>query len=110
MCSAGMVTFFAVATPSYSNSGAVQGYRYNARVLARHLAESHFGMRVPRRRVDAGEVVSYLLAEVSQGPELWHQRSYLARVLVIDADQGIVDDGIVRWPISSTPPGRMPSR
>jgi len=82
-----MVTFFAVATPSYSNSGAVQGYRYNARVLARHLAESHFGMRVPRRRVDAGEVVSYLLAEVSQGSELWHQRSYLARVLVIDADQ-----------------------
>jgi len=77
-----------------SNSGAVQGYRYNARVLARHLAESQFGMRLPRRRVDAGEVVSHLLAEVSRGPELWHQRSYLARVLVIDADQGIVDDGI----------------
>jgi thioredoxin reductase len=77
-----------------SNSGAVQGYRYNARVLARHLAESRFGMRLPRRNVDPGEVVSYLLSEASHGPELWHQRSYLARVLVIDPDQGIVDDGI----------------
>lgn len=77
-----------------SNSGAVQGYRYNARVLARHLAESQFGMRLPRRTVDATEVVSYLLSEASHGPELWHQRSYLARVLVIDADQGIIDDGI----------------
>jgi thioredoxin reductase len=77
-----------------SNSGAVQGYRYNARVLARHLAESQFQMRLPRRSVDAGEVVSYLLSEVSHGPELWHQRSYLARVLVIDGDRGIVDDGI----------------
>src|SRR5438552_221790 len=31
-----------------SNSGAVQGYRYNARVLARHLAETRFGVR-PKR-------------------------------------------------------------
>src|SRR5438046_7456116 len=30
-----------------SNSGAVQGYRYNARVLARHLAESRSGIQVP---------------------------------------------------------------
>ena len=78
-----------------SNSGAVQGYRYNARVLARHLSESRFNMRFPRRSVGAGEVVSYLLSEVSHGPELWHQRSYLARVLLIDGDRGIVDDGIV---------------
>jgi thioredoxin reductase len=77
-----------------SNSGAVQGYRYNARVLARHLAESQFGMRLPRRKVEAGEIISYLLSEASHGPELWHQRSYLARVLVIDGDLGIVDDGI----------------
>jgi hypothetical protein len=78
-----------------SNSGAVQGYRYNARVLARHLAESRFGMRLPRARVEAGDVVSYLLSEASRGPELWHQRSYLARVLLFDPDHGIVDDGIV---------------
>src|SRR5204863_3182210 len=31
-----------------SNSGAVQGHRYNARVLARHLAETRFGMKAPQ--------------------------------------------------------------
>ncbi len=77
-----------------SNSGAVQGYRYNARVLAAHLAEKRFGMRLPRRRLDAREVIPFLLAEASHGPELWHQRSYLARVVVIDLDHGIIDDGV----------------
>ena len=78
-----------------SNSGAVQGYRYNARVLAAHLAERRFGMRLPRRQLDAKEVIPRLLAEASHGPELWHQRSYLARVLLVDPDHGIVDEGIV---------------
>ena len=35
-----------------------------------------------------------LLSEASRGPELWHQRSYLARVIAVDADGGITDDGI----------------
>lgn len=78
-----------------SNSGAVQGHRYNARVLARHLAEEHFHMKLPRRKVAADQVLPLLLAEASHGPELWHQRSYLARALTIDADHGIVDEGIV---------------
>jgi thioredoxin reductase len=78
-----------------SNSGAVQGYRYNARVLAAHLAERRFGMRLRRRQLDAKEVIPRLLAEASHGPELWHQRSYLARVLLVDPDHGIVDEGIV---------------
>jgi thioredoxin reductase len=77
-----------------SNSGAVQGYRYNARVLAAHLAEKRFGKRLPRRTLQAQEVIPYLLGEASRGPELWHQRSYLARVLLIDPDRGIVDEGI----------------
>ena len=72
-----------------SNSGAVQGYRYNARVLARHLAESRFDTRVERRGVRAEEVVPLLLAEVSRGPELWHQRSYLARVFTVGAEGGM---------------------
>ena len=76
-----------------SNSGAVQGYRYNARVLARRIAEEKFGMRLERRRLAADEVVPYLLAEASRGPELWHQRAYLARVVCIDAG-GPYDDGI----------------
>ncbi|HYM95702.1 MAG TPA: NAD(P)-binding domain-containing protein [Candidatus Sulfotelmatobacter sp.] len=77
-----------------SNSGAVQGYRYNARVLARHLAELH-GMPIERPRVAAEEVVSTLLREARYGPELWHQRSYLARVISMRDDRGIIDEGIL---------------
>ena len=76
-----------------SNSGAVQGYRYNARVLAHHIAEEKLGMRLERRRLGSDDVVPYLLAEASRGPELWHQRAYLARVVAFDAD-GAFDDGI----------------
>jgi hypothetical protein len=78
-----------------SNSGAVQGYRYNARVLARHLAETKFGLPPTRERVDAAAVVPYLLEQASTGPELWHQRAYLARVIHLDRDTGISDEGIV---------------
>ncbi|MGH7761893.1 MAG: NAD(P)-binding domain-containing protein [Candidatus Dormibacteraceae bacterium] len=77
-----------------SNSGAVQGYRYNARVLARHLAESRFGLRLERPRLEPTEIVAFLLTEASQGPALWHQRSYLARVLGLDPSVGITDEGI----------------
>jgi len=77
-----------------SNSGAVQGYRYNARVLARHLAEAHFGVKTARRPMAADEVIPFMCAEARYGPELWHQRSYLAHVISIDADRGIVDEGI----------------
>ena len=77
-----------------SNSGAVQGYRYNARVLARHIAESRFGVALDLPQVKAEELVRYLLAEASRGPELWHQRSYLARIVALDPDRGIVDEGI----------------
>src|SRR5207248_7586605 len=77
-----------------SNSGAVQGYRYNARVLARHIAEEKFGKKRTRRSLRPDAVVPYLLAEASRGPELWHQRSYLARVVSIDASEGIADEGI----------------
>jgi thioredoxin reductase len=78
-----------------SNSGAVQGYRYNARVLARHLAETKFGVAATRARLDASTLVPYLLDQVSNGPELWHQRAYLARVINLDRDTGITNDGIV---------------
>ncbi len=77
-----------------SNSGAVQGYRYNARVLARHIAESRFDVVAERRQISMEQLVPYLLAEVSHGPELWHQRSYLARVVSVDAGRGIHDEGI----------------
>ena len=78
-----------------SNSGAVQGYRYNARVLARYLAEDRLGMPQPRPRLEPGDVIPSLLSDLSHGPELWHQRSYLARVINVDPARGITDEGIV---------------
>ena len=77
-----------------SNSGAVQGYRYNARVLAQHIAETRFGKPRQRRAIKPDEVIPFLLAEASRGPELWHQRSYLARVVSVDQAEGIFDEGI----------------
>jgi thioredoxin reductase len=78
-----------------SNSGAVQGHRYNARVLARRLAETKFGVPAMRERLDSSALVPYLLEQVSRGPELWHQRAYLARVINFDRDTGITNEGIV---------------
>ena len=77
-----------------SSSGAVQGYRYNARVLARHLAEK-LGVKLDKPIIAADEVIPLLLREARYGPELWHQRSYLARAIVFAGDRGIVDAGIV---------------
>jgi hypothetical protein len=77
-----------------SNSGAVQGHRYNARALARHLGETRCGVRLPRPAIKPGDVTPLLLNELSQGPELWHQRSYLARVINFDPDQGVTNEGI----------------
>jgi len=78
-----------------SNSGGLGGFRHNARILAVHLAETHFGKPVRRPRLAADQVVSYLLAEVSSAAELWNQRSYLARVVAFDPAQGTTDAGIV---------------
>jgi thioredoxin reductase len=77
-----------------SNSGAVQGYRYNARVLARHLAETRFNIKLPRPSLQPEALVPFLLAEATRGPELWHQRAYLCRVISIDANAGILDEGM----------------
>jgi thioredoxin reductase len=76
-----------------SNSTSVNGFRYNARVLARHLAEARFGARLPRATLDREQVPSYLLAELACAPELWIQKGYLARVLTVDG--GVRDEGIV---------------
>jgi thioredoxin reductase len=77
-----------------SNSAAVHGFRYNARVLAEHLARGVLGLERPRPAVDRDQVVGYLLREASAAPELWNQQSYLARVITFSAEQGINDDGI----------------
>jgi hypothetical protein len=78
-----------------SNSGGVNGHRYNGRILAREVARKHFGIDPERPIVSRAEVVPLLLHEFTDGPELWHQKSYLARVLIRDPKRGIVDDGIL---------------
>jgi thioredoxin reductase len=78
-----------------SNSGAVHGYRYNARILAEHIAAKHFGRRRDPPLVDAGDLPGYLLDEATLAPELWNQRSYLARVVTLSADDGVRDQGIL---------------
>jgi hypothetical protein len=74
-----------------SNSSSVNGFRYNARVLARHLAEKHFGVSRDRPLVE--RPVDYLLAELTRAPELWVQKGYLARVLSRE-DGAMRDEGI----------------
>lgn len=77
-----------------ANSGAVQGHRYNARILARELGRRHFGIEPPRRSMAPEAVVDHLLGEAARGPELWHQKGYLAAVVSADGETGIRDDGI----------------
>ena len=36
-----------------------------------------------------------LLDEATRAPELWNQQSYLARVLMLDGDGGMIDEGIL---------------
>ncbi len=77
-----------------SNSGAVHGGRYNARLLVGRLAATRFGV-VPRRpTVAAADLVDLVTRELVDAPELWHQRGYLARVITADPDVGLVDDGV----------------
>jgi len=78
-----------------SSSGSVNGFRYNARMLAQHIAEKHFGLGHERRRLDGDDVVPHLLREVAYAPELWIQKGYLTRVVEIDGDDGIRDGGIM---------------
>jgi len=74
-----------------ASSSAVNGFRYNARVLAQHLAEKLDGHVPSREPVD--DVVTFLLRELSVAPELWVQKGYLCRV-VSSADGAYVDDGV----------------
>jgi thioredoxin reductase len=78
-----------------SNNTSVNGFRYNARVLARHLAERHFGVAFQRPVIEPEDVMPYLLSELARAPELWIQKGYLARVLSFDATAGIRDEGIL---------------
>ena len=78
-----------------ANSGALHGYRYNARVLVRELARRHFGIELERQALKVGDLRDHLLAEATRAPELWHQKAYLASVVTLDPDAGLRDVGIL---------------
>ena len=77
-----------------SNSGAVHGARYNARVLARRLAEDRFGMGIHRPVVEPETLIDFVTSEIAEAPDLFHQRAYLARVISVDPAGGLRDDGV----------------
>jgi thioredoxin reductase len=72
------------------SSAAVHGFRYNARVMARHLAATHLDSRAARARVEPKDLVAYLLREAAHAPELWTQKSYLARVVDADGETDVL--------------------
>ena len=77
------------------NSGAVQGSRYNARVLVGEIARRHFGIEPTRPEIALRDVRDHLLAEATLAPELWHQKAFLASVVSFDPDAGVRDEGIM---------------
>ena len=58
------------------------------------IAATSFGVTLPRQALPPSDVIDFLLEESTTAPELWNQRSYLARVLSFDPERGITDDGI----------------
>jgi len=72
-----------------SASGTVSGFRYNARILARRLAQQ-LGHQPELARVSADDIVPFLVSELKRAPELWTQKSYLARAVFPDGTTDIV--------------------
>ncbi len=77
-----------------SSSTSVKGFRYNARVLARHIAE-RLGRVSPDARPVAQEEIPRLLAgEFRRCAELWGQKAYLARVVDLEDGGRAIDRGV----------------
>lgn len=95
---AGAVTQGAIGLRKHGSSGnsaGVAGFRHNARVLAEHLAQAHFGVQIPRQILPPEQVIPFLLSEATQAPELLNQQGYLARVVMLDRSEGCRDGGIM---------------
>ena len=84
---AGAVTQGSIGLKKYgipSASASVEGFRHNARVLVRHIAQKHFGVDPPRPQTPTEEAPDLLLREATWSPELWNQRAYLSRALIFE--------------------------
>jgi thioredoxin reductase len=85
-----------------ASSSSVNGFRYNARVLAQHL-EQRLSGHAPRRE-PVEDVVPFLLRELSTAPELWVQKGYLCRV--VSAGEGrYLDEEFVPLAVFLDSPG-----
>jgi hypothetical protein len=72
----------------------VHGARYNARVLARRLAEDRFGIGIHRPVMEPDTLIDFLTSEIADAPDLFHQRAYLARVVAVDPSGRLRDSGV----------------
>jgi thioredoxin reductase len=75
-------------------STAVRGFRYNARLLAEHIAERFGTPRPDNPQIERAEAIEALAGELARAPELWIQKGYLSRVISVK-DGRARDDGIV---------------
>jgi thioredoxin reductase len=78
-----------------ASSPAVHGFRYNARVLARHLAERYGKSRRRQLSLTASTVVPSLAGDLARRPELWAQKGYLARAVTLNGGVHFEDEGIL---------------
>jgi sugar/nucleoside kinase (ribokinase family) len=51
---------------------------------------AHFGIDVPRARVERDELVPFVLSELTRAPELWAQKSHLARAVFANGETDII--------------------
>jgi len=66
-----------------SASGTVSGFRYNARLLAQHIAK-RLGHKLEWQRLGRDEIVPFLVEQLRGGSEIWTQKGYLARAVYPD--------------------------
>lgn len=75
-----------------ASSAFIDGFRYNARTLHRHLMERYEGRPFPRSRMphEPGRLADSILERASRSSGLWTQFGYLC-------DLFVVGDGAVDW-------------
>jgi thioredoxin reductase len=75
-------------------STSVRGFRYNARVLARHIAERLGAVQPYARPLSEDEVPELIAGELRRCADLWGQKAYLARVVELERGGHAVDRGV----------------
>ena len=75
-------------------STSVRGFRYNARVLARHVAERLGRVEAQADPLPAADAPEFLADQLRRGTELWGQKGYLARVVALDDGGRAFDRGV----------------